>query len=257
MKRSYSSITSSVAKRSKPSQDLHPNNRSSITSTALQYFLDQTKTLFINYLRLPPVIFKHQLYAYKPDHRTLIDRELQTMFNENRIRLFHSDLGVMLMFTNDYHLLIDRQLNENQLSSSAIEKNRLKQRFINDVLPNCIRLSIDRKTLEDQFQITLTDIHLLIEQGLLLPKDVDQYWFSIPNIAPLITCMEKARRGLVLMLSRRTYREIPLSEFRTRDLKKQCRLGFDFHVYDLIGANHVHLIDTPTGFVVKIGAEKA
>lgn len=236
----------SSSKRSKNNETLQTTTQPSITSAALEHFFGQTKNLFIKSFRLPPIIFKHQLYALKPEHRTLIDRELQTMFDENQIRFFHSDFGVFLMFTSDYHLLIDRQL----------DSNRLKQRFINDLLPNCLRLSIDRKMLEEKFDISLNEIHLLIELGLLLPKDIDEYWFAVPNIAPLILAMEKARRGLVLMLNRRTYREIPLNEFRTRDLKKQCRLNFDFHIYDLIGANLVHLIDTPTGFVVKIGAEK-
>jgi hypothetical protein len=196
---------------------------------------------------MPPILFKHQLYSYKPNNRTLIDSELQNLFNQNQIRLFHSDFGVMLMFTSDYQLLIERQLSEN---------NRLKQRFIHDLLPKCIRLSVDKNLLEKDFQLKSDDIHLLIQSGLLLPKQVDQYWLSIPNLAPLITCLEKGRRILSQMLSRRTYREIPINEFRLRDTKKTCLLGFDYHIYDLIGANSAHLIDTPTGAIVKLGPEK-
>ncbi|CAF4914187.1 unnamed protein product, partial [Rotaria sp. Silwood1] len=162
----------------------------------------------------------------------------------------------MLMFTNDYHLLIERQLNDNNLSSLSIEKNRLKQRFIQDLLPNNICLSIDKYTLENKFQLNLNDIHLLIQLGLLLPKQCDQYWFSIPNLAPFITCLEKSRRTLLQMLSRRTYKEIPMNEFQLRDMKKKCLLGFVYHIHDLIGANLAHIIDTPTGSIVKIGPEK-
>lgn len=205
---------------------------------------------------MPPIIFKHQLYSYSPKNHTLIDRELQDMFNRHQIRLFHSEFGIMLMFTNDYHLLIETQLNENTISSSSIEKNRLKQRLIQDLLPNNIRLSIDRNTLENEFNLNVNDIHLLIQLGFLLPKEVDNYWFSIPNLSSFITCLEKSRRTLLQMLSRRTYREIPLSEFRLRDLKNKCILGFDYHIHDLIGASLAHIIDAPTGPIVKIGPEK-
>ena len=206
---------------------------------------------------MPPILFKHQLYALKADNRTLIDRELQDMFNDNQIRLFHSDFGTMFMATTDYQLLIERQLHDEHLSSVSMEKSRLKQRFIHDLLPKCIRLSVDRTLLETDYQMNSNDINLLVQQGLLLPKDIDQYWFSVPNLGRFVTCIEKARRTLRSMISRRTYQEISLDEFRQRELKRsQCLLGFDYHIYDLIGGNLAHLLDTPTGLVVRKGPEK-
>ncbi|CAF1258250.1 unnamed protein product [Rotaria sordida] len=255
MKRSYSFLNSSLTKRSKI-QHNSIENSSSLTSNSLKFFIEQTKNSFINYFHMPPIIFKHQLYSFKLNNRTLIDCELQDMFNNNQIRLFHSDFGIMLMFTNDYHLLIERQLNENNLSSLSIEKNRLKQRFIQDLLPNNIRLSIDKYILENEYQLNSNDIHLLIQLGLLLPKQIDQYWFSIPNLSSFITCLEKGRRTLLQMLSRRMYKEISMNEFRLRDIKKKCLLGFDYHIHDLIGTNLAHIIDAPTGSIVKIGPEK-
>jgi hypothetical protein len=246
MKRSYSSLNSSTSKRSKTHHD-SPKTLPSLTSNSLNFFLDSSKTAFINYLHQPPIFFKHQLYSYQSNNRTLIDQELQNMFNQNQIRFFHSDFGILIMLTKDYNLLIERQLNEN---------NRLKQRFIQDLLPNSIRLSIDKNLLENNFQFNSNDIHLLIQLGLLLPKQIDQYWFSIPNLSVFITCLEKGRRILLQMLSRRTYREIPMKEFRLRDTKKTCLLGFDYHIHDLIGANLAHIIDTPTGSIVKLGPEK-
>jgi len=255
MKRSYSSLNSYSSKRLKTIND-STKTLSSLTSNSIKFFIDESKNSFINYLHIPPILFKHQLYSLKSNNRTLIDCELQDMFNHNQIRLFHSDLGIMLMFTSDYNLLIERQLNENNLSSLSIEKNRLKQRFIQDLLPKYIRLSIDKNLLENEFHINSNDIQLLVQLGLLLPKQINQYWFSIPNLAPFITCIEKSRRILLQMLSRRTYREIPINEFRLRDTKKHCLLGFDYHIHDLIGANLAHIIDTPTGSIVKIGPEK-
>jgi hypothetical protein len=256
MKRSYSSLNSYSLKRVKSSNDADKKASPSLSSTSLTFFVDQSRDIFLNYLHIPPIIFKHQLYSFKSNNRTLIDCELQDMFNHNQIRLFHSDFGIMLMFTNDYNLLIERQLNETNFSSLSIEKKRLKQRFIHDLLPKCIRLSVDKDLLENEYKLNSNEINLLIQLGLLLPKQIDQYWFSIPNLASFITCLEKGRRTLLQMLSRRTYREMPMDEFRSRDTKKQCLLGFDYHIHDLIGANLAHIIDTPTGSVVKIGAEK-
>jgi Serine-threonine protein kinase 19 len=150
------------------------------------------------------------------------------------------------MSTDDYYRLIERQLNETNLSSLAIEKTRLKQRFIHQVLSTTVRLSIDKNQLENEHQITSNGIHLLIQIGLLLPKDIDQYWFSIPNLTLFIVCLDKGRHALRQILSRRTYRELSMDEFRLCETTKTCRLGFDYHIYDLIGANLVHLIDTPT-----------
>ena len=255
MKRSYSSLTSYSSKRSKTS-NATPKNLPSLTSTALTFFLEPTKNRFIQHLRMPPILFKHQLYALKPESRTLIDCELQEMFASNQLRFFHSACGVMVMSTNDYQLLIDRQLNESEYSSLAIEKSRLKQRFTHDLLPNCIRLAVDRELLENEYKFSTNDIRLLIQLGLILPKDIDQYWFSIPNVSTFVICVEKGRRTLLQMITRRTYREIPMSELRSRDTKNRFPLGFDYHIYDLIGTNAAHLLDTPTGGVVKIGPEK-
>jgi hypothetical protein len=249
-------MSSYSAKRSK-SSGVNTKDQPSLTSTALTFFLEPSRNLFIQHLRMPPILFKHQLYAFKPENRTLIDCELQEMFANNQLRLFHSDSGVMLMFTNDYHLLIDRQLNDSDYSSLALEKTRLKQRFTHELLPKCIRLSVDRELLEKEYQFSSNDVHLLIQLGFLLPKDINQYWFSLPNLAAFVTCIEKGRRTLLQMMTRRTYREIPMSELRSRDTKKRSPLGFDYHIYDLIGANAAHLLDTPTGAVVKIGPEKA
>ncbi|CAM4887362.1 unnamed protein product [Rotaria socialis] len=254
MKRSYSFLNSNSKKRSKTIDD--STKKSSLTLNSLQFFLVESKNLFIDYLHMSPIIFKHQLYSLASNNCTLLDRELQEMFNQNQIRFFHSDLGIMLMFTNDYQLLVEQQLNENNLSSLSIEKNRLKQRLTQDLLPNNKRLSIDKNSLENGFDLNTNDIHLLIQLGLLLPKQIDQYWFSIPNLAQFVACIEKGRRTLIQILSRRTYREIPMNEFRLRDTKKQCLLGFDYHIHDLIGANLAHVIDAPTGPIVKMGPEK-
>ena len=243
MKRSYTSYNSHLSKRLKTKENSHSN----LTSDSLNYFLDQSKNAFIDYLHMPPIVFKHQLYSFKSNNLTLIDCQLQELFNQNQIRFFHSDFGVMVMFTNDYRLLIERQLNE---------LPHLKKRFSQDLLPKAIRLSVDKTLLENHFQFNSNDIHLLIQAGLLLPKQIDEYWFSIPNLAPFITCLEKSRRVLLQMLSRRTYREIPMNEFRLRDTKKKCLLGFDYHIHELVGAHLAHVIDTPTGMIVKMGAEK-
>ncbi|CAM2714223.1 unnamed protein product [Rotaria socialis] len=235
MKRSYSFLNSNSKKRSKTIDD--STKKSSLTLNSLQFFLVESKNLFIDYLHMSPIIFKHQLYSLASNNCTLVDR-------------------IMLMFTNDYQLLVEQQLNENNLSSLSIEKNRLKQRLTQDLLPNNKRLSIDKNSLENGFDLNTNDIHLLIQLGLLLPKQIDQYWFSIPNLAQFVACIEKGRRTLIQILSRRTYREIPMNEFRLRDTKKQCLLGFDYHIHDLIGANLAHVIDAPTGPIVKMGPEK-
>ncbi|CAM4876331.1 unnamed protein product [Rotaria socialis] len=235
MKRSYSFLNSNSKKRSKTIDD--STKKSSLTLNSLQFFLVESKNLFIDYLHMSPIIFKHQLYSLASNNCTLVDR-------------------IMLMFTNDYQFLVEQQLNENNLSSLSIEKNRLKQRLTQDLLPNNKRLSIDKNSLENGFDLNTNDIHLLIQLGLLLPKQIDQYWFSIPNLAQFVACIEKGRRTLIQILSRRTYREIPMNEFRLRDTKKQCLLGFDYHIHDLIGANLAHVIDAPTGPIVKMGPEK-
>ena len=242
-------------KRNKSLNNEQPN-QTTLTLTALHFFLESSKQIFINYFRLPPIIFKHQLYSLKPNDRTTIDFQLQEMFNRNEIRFFHSDYGIMLMMMRDYQMLIERQLDENQISSLSVQKERLKKRFISQFLPTCIRLSTDRDQLQKQLEFTDNEILLLIQAGLLLNKEIDQYWISIPNSGSFTKCLKRSRIALKKMLTRRTYREIPLEEFRVRDTKRSCPLGFDYHVYDLLGANLAHLIDTPTGSVVKIGSEK-
>ena len=163
MKRSYASLNSHLSKRLKTKDEPSP---STITSDSLKYFLEQSKNAFIDYLHMPPIIFKHQLYSFQSNNRTLIDRQLQELFNQNQIRFFHSDFGVMCMFTTDYRLLIERQLHE---------MTHLKKRFSYELLPKCLRLSVDKTLLENDFQFNSNDIHRLIQAGLLLPKQIDEY----------------------------------------------------------------------------------
>ncbi|CAF0749792.1 unnamed protein product [Didymodactylos carnosus] len=260
MKRTYSSLLQS-SKRSKSSTELDTVITAKVdnsvlrsdTYIALTHLIDQSKAAFITH-RIPPLYFKHQLYNLVSS-RTNVDRDIQKLFELNTIRLFHSDLGDIIMFTDDYRLLIEAQFE--QLSLSTFELKQVTKKFLSELLPNCFRLSIDRDLLDEKYDLKKSDIQLLIQLGVLLVRDIDHFWFSVPNIAKFISVVKRGRRMLLHTLRMRKYREIPLNELKERDMKKQCLFGFDYHLNDLIGSNLATIIDTPTGSVVKFDADKS
>lgn len=79
---------------------------------------------------MPLIILKHLLYLYSLNNQKLIDGEVQDVLNEHEICLFHPDTDILLIFTNDYRLLIDKKLNEYIISSLSIERKIVQKHIL-------------------------------------------------------------------------------------------------------------------------------
>ncbi|KAJ7525738.1 hypothetical protein O6H91_17G063900 [Diphasiastrum complanatum] len=96
-------------------------------------------------------------------------------------------------------------------------------------------------------------ISLLINAGLLVRQLADEttYWFSIPNVGPILKSLTQGRKELLYFLSRRRYKEIFLSQFEKRGLRTSS-LGVQFHIRDLLGSGKIHVVHNPIGLLIRL-----
>jgi len=86
------------------------------------------------------------------------------------------------------------------------------------------------------------EIKLLVLAGLLTLRDVDSYWFSIPEIGVFLKCFLKGRQELLDFLKRQKYNESLLSLLQKKKIKSSS-LGNMFHIRDLLGSGLVEKYD--------------
>ncbi|EPS66783.1 hypothetical protein M569_07996, partial [Genlisea aurea] len=105
-------------------------------------------------------------------------------------------------------------------------------------------------------KVTEGDVSQLLNAGVLIRRLIDPntYWFSIPNIGPVLKGLARGRNEVVSTIKRRKYKEIPLSLLETKRLRYSI-LDVRFHLRDLMGSGHLKVVATPTGLVVRVAAD--
>ncbi|KAK3705180.1 hypothetical protein QZH41_013979, partial [Actinostola sp. cb2023] len=202
------------------------------TKAALLYIksLYSTKDLLD---RIPHIILKHQLYSIVKD-KTIVDRELNDLWEQNEVRLFKLFSGsdeFAVVLTGDYERHIRSKMTENT--------SKITEKFLTDILPNCIDVSFSKTELIDKHKLTEDEITYFIKIGVLAVRDVGTWWLSIPGVGVFMKNFTKGRKALIRMLKNRKYKEILLKELETRSLANQSKLGILYHIHDIIGAEIV------------------
>ena len=196
---------------------------------------------------LPPIIFLHQLYIFKNINRTQIDRDINELKQENKIKLFKLDSKsdqVCICYTDDlvsyYKSFTDIQFIE--IANLAIEKFYTRS----------TGLSISKSELLNNCKLKDQQITKLIQNGFLTIKSENEYWHAIPNVVVLIKIMQDARKLITLIMSKKKFKEITLNELKERNLKKLRLLGVLYHSYDLIGSDIVERVESPIDLVIRL-----
>lgn len=199
--------------------------------------------------RLPAIAMKHQVYSIVHD-RTIADRELMTLRDSGRIRLFK--LGVSndefaVLFTEDYV----------QHIKSYLGDTPLYRRFVGVVLHACKDVSITKKQLAEELRVGEEDTTTLVNRGVLLVRDVGKacsWWFAIPAVSTFTRSYTKGRAMVQQMIKRSKYKEILQRDLESRRLTVS-QLGMEYHIHDIIGAELVECMRTTSGPLLRLNED--
>lgn len=269
---SYSSSSGGKNKRprSPNDNDEHPLDRTQIC-TSLEdnlTFSDTLIALQLMHTQFPklekavmqPFILQSQLYSSVKD-RTQVDRDLETLKKDKVLRVFKLSTGQddhAIMFMDDYlkqmAFTAKRSRGNNQVGSEVFDW------FERYVVHSKLDVSIDHlelcSLLSHGGAVTDKHITLLMNAGLLTRQLIDpnMYWFAIPSIGPILKGLSQGRKEILSLLSRRKYKEMPLSSLEKTRLRLSS-LDVRFHLRDLIGSGHIKTVQTPTGLLARISKD--
>lgn len=192
---------------------------------------------------LPPIAFVHQLYSIVKC-KTTVDREIDELQACNKVRLFKlgaADSSLAVVFTADLKKVV---ATETQCS------NVVKKFF--DIVLNEIRdVSVEKNILRQRFHLSEHDVSELVNTGLLAVRSASSYWFSVPSVGQFIRTYLKGRKAVLGSVRKSKYSEILLSELEKRPFEKSLKLGIQYYIHDIVGAELVNCIETTSGIVLR------
>ncbi|XP_067673643.1 inactive serine/threonine-protein kinase 19-like [Haliotis asinina] len=197
--------------------------------------------------RLPPIIFKHQLYSIVKN-RTTVDKHVGDLRSSGEIKVFKlgadaNDLCVV--FAHDYETHILHVMKDLHVHNHIIEK------FLR-VVKNCNDVSLDKDTLMKDFRFKDEEITQLVKSSVLTVRDVGSWWLSIPNAGVFMKNFMRGRKALLTMIRKCKYREILQQDLEQRKWPKLARLGILYHIHDVIGSDLVESVQTTSGNLLRL-----
>uniref|UniRef100_A0ACD5ZG81 Uncharacterized protein n=1 Tax=Avena sativa TaxID=4498 RepID=A0ACD5ZG81_AVESA len=244
--------------RTENSTSLEDNLIFSDTLIALQ--LMRTQFPKLEKVVTQPFILQSQLYSSVKD-RTQVDRDLESFKKDRVLRVFKLNTGQddhAIMFMDDYlkqmEFSVRRSTGKNQDGSEVFEW------FEKYVLHSKLDVSINHlelcSLLSHGGDARDKHITLLMNAGLLTRQLIDpnMYWFSVPNIGPILKGLSQGRKEILSLLNRRKYKEMLLSSLEKTRLRSSP-LDVRFHLRDLIGSGHIKTFQTPTGLLARVSTD--
>jgi serine/threonine-protein kinase 19 len=140
---------------------------------------------------LPVLIYVNQLYSLIKN-KTYVDRNLEILKKENKIILFTCDSGnfekpdVCICEKSEFNDYVKKLSKQRQEILTNTQKDRfdfLIDFFINKILNEVLTLSISSKILKNYYELNDKDLTCLVQFGLLVIKDSDHFWVSVPGVA--------------------------------------------------------------------------
>lgn len=134
------------------------------------------------------------------------------------------------------------------------------QAFLQHVLPASPEISITRARLEELLYPSLvpelrreTSLDFLVRFGLIVMRDVDSFWFSVPNLGAFKSAMWRMRKELLKCLRAKRWREMLFDDLRAKAATfKFPHFGLEFHLRDLLGRGLVERVDTTAGVLIRL-----
>ncbi|XP_042196922.1 serine/threonine-protein kinase 19 [Callorhinchus milii] len=196
---------------------------------------------------LPPIVLKHQLYSIVKD-KTTVDRQLNEL----------KDLGVIRMFnlgfdTDVFGIVFSEDYKSKVLAATATkESSATVQRFLETVLTSCTDIGFNQEKMLKEFSFQDQEITQLVNAGVFTVRDVGSWWLSIPGAGRFVKYFVKGRKAVLNMIRKSKYKEVLQSDLELRKITCTVKLGIQYQVHDIIGAELVKCIPTTTGTLLRL-----
>ncbi|XP_051877630.1 serine/threonine-protein kinase 19-like isoform X2 [Pristis pectinata] len=196
---------------------------------------------------LPPIVLKHQLYSIVKD-KTTVDRQLNEMKDLGAVRIFQFgfDMDVFgVVFSEDYKSRV--------LAATATRESAATvQRFLESVLNSCMDMGFTKDQLLKDFSFRDQEITQLVNAGVLTVRDVGSWWLAIPGAGRFVKYFVKGRKTVLGMIRKSKYNEVLQSELEARKVTSTVKMGIQYHVHDIVGAELVKCIPTASGTLLRL-----
>ncbi|XP_074427614.1 winged helix repair factor 1, partial [Larus michahellis] len=200
----------------------------------------------------PPLVLRHQLYSLVPD-RTAVDRHLNRLRDEGRIRLLHLGLG-----TDTLGVVFMEPYREKVLAGVAgTPRAELVRRFLDSAVAVCPDLSYEQSRVRE-LGFGDGDVTQLVAAGVLTVRDAGSWWLAVPGVGRFVRAFLRGRRVLLARVRRARHREVALGELRGPRTPPGARrglglgLGLSYLLHDLLGAQLLRSVPTPSGPMLRL-----
>jgi hypothetical protein len=208
----------------------------------------------------PRLVLRTQIYNELRQHED-VDRELDQLVRDGVIRQVK-----MITEADEYGVIFTRALEEDvearcvHLPPAQQSMRPVIEEFLRHVLRACPEISITRARLQELLYPKLlpelrrdTSLDLLVRFGLLVMKDVDSFWFSVPNLGAFKGAMWRMRKELIKCIRAKRWREMLFEDLREKAAAfKFSHFGLEFHLRDLLGRGLVEKVDTTAGLLIRL-----
>ncbi|XP_072777203.1 inactive serine/threonine-protein kinase 19 isoform X1 [Taeniopygia guttata] len=223
------------AKRRRPGLPAEPP-RPDGSPAAVEAALGAVAALFPRRLfgdALPPLLLRHQLYSLVPD-RTAVDRHLERLRAEGRLRLLHLGLGPDALGVVSARLYREKAL----AAVAGSPREPLVRRFLEVAVMARPELSYGERQL--------------VAVGLLTVRDVGSWWVAVPGVGRFVRALLRGRRALLSLFRRARLRQLPQGALGGGKTPPGAALGVPFLLHDLLGEGRLQSIPTPAGPLLRL-----
>ncbi|XP_052630880.1 LOW QUALITY PROTEIN: serine/threonine-protein kinase 19 [Harpia harpyja] len=196
---------------------------------------------------LPPLVLRHQLYSLVSD-RTAVDRHLNHLRDEGRIRLLHLGLGADALGSSSWSPTRRRCWRRWQGPPQA----GLVRRFLDSAVAACPELSYEQSRMR-ALGFEDGDVTQLVAAGVLTVRDAGSWWLAVPGVGRFVRAFVRGRQALLGAVRRSRHREVLLRELRQRRAPPGARLGVGYLLHDLLGAQLLRSVPTASGPMLRLG----
>jgi len=238
----------------------------SITDTEAAFHSNASKFPYTTFPNTPPIVLVSQLY-HSVSNRSDVDKELEQLYRASKLRIFK-----LLSGKNDYAVVKkDDYMNGIRKAQEKFENATVFDKFIENVLSKHFDVYISKSTLisllckdkmgnkenfdgkkierptgEEEAAITA-----LVNSGLLLTQNADNFMFCVPNAGSFVASLVKGRKEIISILKRQKFKELLLSDLQIRKLRYSS-LSVDFLIRDMIGLSIVESLPTTNGNLIRL-----
>lgn len=201
---------------------------------------------------LPPIITTAQIYAMCSISKTSIDRRLEEMRHEKELVMFKSDdEDVYICRYDEFKRYVNEKRNEQ--NGSVLDTYF---RIIDDIEET----SVEKSKLMITYKLTEKDLTCLIQLGLLTIRNVNSFWFAVPNIGQFRRLLVESRNAFMSIVRKQKYNEINVRHFfdklvigKNKTYKRAvAHLGAESIIAYQLGKQVVRKVDSPQGVFLKL-----